>query len=196
MNKFIGPVTGEKFVFLLFRVNGEIIEFNHWSEIEKYKGELKVSKKSIQFFLRNSCVFPPYTIYANVLMLPIGSSVEVDVKNNIYNWTNNFSFLDKHSHQNSVPSTKTLKTLIGCSFTELREKPSKVYMMQSAGKDSTAMLLGLQEIGFTDVHCVTYEASFRDSESGAAKKIAESLGFEHTILYPDYQKEFIQGQGK
>ena len=190
MYKFIGPVTGEKFVFLFFRENGEIIEFNHWSQIINYKDELKVSSKSVQFFLRNSCIFPPYTIYANVIMLPIGSSVEVDIEQNIYNWTNDFKFLDECSRQNSLPSTKTLKTLIGDAFTDLKEKSNKVYMMQSAGKDSTAMLLGLQEVGFTDVHCVTYEASFRDSESDAAKKIAESLGFEHTILYPDYQKEF------
>lgn len=190
MHKFIGPVTGEKFVFLLFKNDGEVIEFNHWDEIIAQKEQLKVSQQSIQFFLRNSCVFPPYTIYSNVLMLPIGSSVEIDVENDIYKWTNDFHFLDEHSTQSSVPSTKKLKSLIGQAFTHLNDENRNLYMMQSAGKDSTAMLLGLHEQGIKNVHCVTYEASFRDTESDAAKKIAESLGFKHTILYPDYKKEF------
>jgi hypothetical protein len=61
--------------------------------------------------------------------------------------------------------------------------------MQSAGKDSAAMLLGLHEQGIKNVHCVTYEANFRDTVSDATKKIADSLGFKHTILYPDYEND-------
>jgi 7-cyano-7-deazaguanine synthase in queuosine biosynthesis len=61
--------------------------------------------------------------------------------------------------------------------------------MQSAGKDSAAMLLGLHEQGIKNVYCVTYEANFRDTVSDATKKIADSLGFKHTILYPDYEND-------
>jgi hypothetical protein len=100
--EYKGPLTCEKFVFLLFKNDGEVIEFNHWSEISNYKEQLKISKQSIQFFLRNSCIFPPYTIYLNVLMLPTGSPVEIDVENDIYKWANNFRFLDEHSTHNQA----------------------------------------------------------------------------------------------
>ncbi|AAZ26171.1 asparagine synthase-related protein [Colwellia psychrerythraea] len=188
--EFYGPITGEKFAFLLFRDNGEVIEFNHWSQVKEYKSELKISKSSIQIFLRNGCVYPPYTIYSNVLMLPIGTKLTIDIKNDIFKWENNFCFLDRHSKQDSKPSTSKLKTLIANSFAHLKKEVKPIYMMQSAGKDSTAMLLGLHEQGIQNVHCVTYEANFRDTESDAAKKIAESLGFEHTILFPNYEAEF------
>lgn len=188
--EFSGPLTGERFVFLLFRKNGEVLEFHHWNEITAYKDELEVSKEAIQIFLRNSCIYPPYTIFANVLMLPIGCKVTIDKGRNVYKWENNFKYTDEYSRQDSEPSTARLKTLIGKAFAHLKKETRPVYMMQSAGKDSTAMLLGLAEQGITNVHCITYEANFRDSESGAAKKIAESLGFQHTILYPNYEKEF------
>ncbi len=187
--QFFGPITGEKFVFLLIR-GDDIIEFNHWSQIKEYETELKISKSSIQIFLRNGCIYPPYTIYSNVLMLPIGTKLTIDIINNFYKWENDFCFFDQHSKQDSEPSTSKLKSLIANSFACLKKEIKPIYMMQSAGKDSTAMLLGLHEQGIQNVHCVTYEANFRDTESDAAKKIAESLGFEHTILYPNYEAEF------
>src|SRR5690606_38859113 len=63
-------------------------------------------------------------------------------------------------------------------------------VMQSAGKDSAAMLLGLKAAGINHAKCITYEASFRDMESAPARRIAESLGFEHQTVEPDYKKEF------
>lgn len=188
--EFLGPNTGEKFVFLLFRKSGEIVEFNHWSQIKSFHNELKISSTSIQIFLRNGCIYPPYTIFSNVLMLPIGASLSVDSEDGSLKWINDFRYLDKFSRQDSIPSTSELKKKIGAAFEHLQTESRPIYMMQSAGKDSTAMLLGLKEIGLNNVHCVTYEANFRNSESVAAKKIATLLGFEHTTISPDYIKEF------
>ena len=190
MKAFNGPISGERFVFLLFRSNNEIIEFNHWDQIEKYKCELKISSSSIQFFLRNGCIFPPYTIYANVMMLPVGSRVEIDIDNDIFNWIDSFNYLDENSNQSNIPSVSFLKSLISNSFSHLINEKRNIFVMQSAGKDSTAMLIGLHEKGIKNVHCVTYEANFRDSESIISKEIAENLGFKHSTLYPDYEKEF------
>lgn len=184
-----GPQTGEKFVFVFFSNNGDVEVFNRWSELIKFEKELKVSRKSISMFLRNGLIYPPYTIYSNVIMLPVGSSIEVDIKNGIYKWHNNFNYLDKHSREDSEPDSSHLLSLMSDSFKHLALEERKIYVMQSAGKDSAAMLLGLKEAG-VNASCITYEANYRDKESGPAKKIAESLGFSHQTLEADYEKEF------
>lgn len=185
-----GPVTGEKFVFVFVGEEGDIFTFNHWSQIADRAHKLRISRKSVQQFLRNAAIHPPYTIYENVLMLPVGSSVLIDPASGSIQWRNNFKFLDRDSRQDSVSTVNEFETRMVNAFAPIVNQSRPVYVMQSAGKDSAAMLLGLRKSGAENVTCLTYEANYRDRESGPAKKIAESLGFKHIVVEPDYKAEY------
>jgi hypothetical protein len=57
--------------------------------------------------------------------------------------------------------------------------------MQSSGKDSTGLLLGLAEAGRNDVLAVTYDPRFREREAPDAERLARRFGLAHRTVGAD-----------
>lgn len=123
----------------------------------------------------------PLTPFPNVLMLGIGDTLTPTMagKNPLYTYENPYA-LEK-SRQNEVPSTDTLLSHLTRSI-ELRVPANRnVILMQSAGKDSTALALALarSSIDKSRITCITFSNNTVNDEDGIAADICKKLGLKH-----------------
>ncbi len=152
---------------------------------------LEIAEESCFYFLRYGFVPPPLTIYANLLCLPVGLDIVFDTSKRSIKFKNDFRFVADRSKEDSKPDLDTLENLIHKSVEKSLSTSSENILMQSGGKDSTVLVQSLSR--YKDSHkirCITYEASFRDRESEAAKSISQHYGLKHEIVTPDYDLEF------
>lgn len=188
MKIFFGPKYTNEFTFIYIDndFNAEQVTA---SEISKL--ELKIANDSCFYFLKYGFVPPPLTIYSNLVCLPVGLDLKVDTKNKSLVFEDNFRFISERSSQESPPKISILRENLIKSLENTLSKNSENILMQSGGKDSTALVDGLKKFNNSyKIKCITYEANFRDKESAIAESICNHYGIDHTIIKPDYNLEY------
>jgi len=167
--------------------------FSDWPKLSGVlleKNLLKISACGCQFFLAYGFVPAPFTLYENVFSLVIGDSLEIDLDRDHAKYSVDFPYFEHSSKQDRSFDKNVLLRLIGQSTDRVMSSGGDVLVMQSSGKDSTGMLLGLAQCDAKNARCVTYNPNYRESEWEDAKRIASRFGFQHETVDADPEAEF------
>lgn len=147
--------------------------------IKKNSFKLIISETSCQFLLSSGFIVPPYTMYENLFVLSLGDELHIDFIQKNMQVTSNFKWLEKNATHSNIASEDTLLKFLTKATDKIVDDDRKTYFMQSSGKDSAGILLGLKHSGKKDITCLTYNANFREDEAGLAAQMAEEYGYKH-----------------
>ncbi|MBN2980654.1 asparagine synthase-related protein [Cohnella algarum] len=167
--------------------------FDSWKSLEaelKSKSKLKVSVMGCQFLLGYGFVPPPFTLYRNVIRLTIGDKLTIEKFKNKAFYEVDFPYLSNKSMNKQHSSNNELKKVLTDAVSVLDHEKRDIYIMQSSGKDSTALMLALKEAQIKNVNAITYNPNYRENEASDAKAIAKSFNYNHTIINADPLGEY------
>jgi len=153
-------------------------------------GLLRVDPLGCQFLLGHGLVPPPYTLYENVWHLTAGDRLEFALDRDEARLWTDFPYLEARSRQDLALDLDRLRALLAGAVARAVPAGEPALLMQSAGKDSTGLLLGLAHAGRRGVRAATYEPGFRESEASQARALAARFGVEHVTVPADPRAEF------
>jgi len=174
--------AGETLLYLDAR---RVALFSGWPALERTltdAGLLEIDPAGCQFFLAYGLVPPPYTLYANVYVLGVGDRLEIDLDRDDASFRVEFPYFDRCSSQDGKFDSARLLRLLGGAVARALPPGVPAAFMQSSGKDSTGLLVGLREAGRSEVRAVTYDASYREEEGPIAAELARRFGVEHQVV--------------
>jgi asparagine synthase (glutamine-hydrolysing) len=186
-----GDDTGASEV-LVYLDDRQLARFSGWRALERTlteAGRLEIDPAGCQFFLAYGLVPPPYTLYANVYALGVGDRLEIDLGRDDASFRVDFPYFDRRSRQDGTFDPVRFRRLLAGAVSRSVPGGTQAAFMQSSGKDSTGLLVGLREAGRTDVRAVTYDASYREEEGAIAAELASRFGLEHQIVRADPEAE-------
>jgi asparagine synthase (glutamine-hydrolysing) len=161
--------------------------FTDWASLMASVGEpLQVSPAGCQFLLAYGLVPPPFTLYSNVYALGIGdrlhaagSAAELSV---------DFPYFSSMSSARERPDPQELERRLVAAV-ERALAGRDAILMQSAGKDSAALLIGLAGVRDKRVKSVTYRPHYREDEAPYAAELAGRFGVPHVVVDADPVRE-------
>lgn len=151
----------------------------------KHRETLHIDNVGIAHLLKNALCPTPQTSFHDVYMLTLGDALEIrkstDLRKSV-KVTYDFPFTAKRSHRDQIPDTTMLRRLLADAVGDaVRGAPARSLML-SSGKDSTAILVALADLGLTDTRCFTYAAGTSKDEDTYAGKITARFGMRHEIF--------------
>jgi len=159
-------------------------------EIKKVDKSLVVSRFGISLTLMYGFAIPPYSLYNNLYALTIGDKLTIDFKKQEILYSVDFPYLLSKSTQNEIYSDEKLKEVISKSVEENIPQDKRKVFLQSAGKDSSALIISLNDKNIKNVECITYDSKFMEQEAKDASKIATHFNYTHDTVYNDSLKEY------
>jgi asparagine synthetase B (glutamine-hydrolysing) len=163
--------------------------FRDWAPLVRELGGLgllEVDPAGCQFLLAYGLVPAPYTLYSGVYALGVGDRLEVDLVRDRATFTVEFPYFEDRSRQSGSLDPDELEALLGAAVERAVPAAGPALFMQSAGKDSTGLLLGLAAAGRTRVvRAATYDPGWREREGPEAAALARRFGLAHTTVGPD-----------
>ena len=162
--------------------------FDSWSGlIESLEpvGPPRIDPTGCQFLLAYGLVPPPYTLYENVYRLGVGDRMTVDPDGGEARFTVDYPYFDKHSRGDGGYDAGRLRRLLGAAVARAVPAGEPALLMQSAGKDSAGLLLGIAEAGLDNVRAVTYDPRYREQEAAPAHELARHFGVPHSVVATD-----------
>jgi asparagine synthase (glutamine-hydrolysing) len=169
-----------------------LARFSDWPARERTLGDaglLRVDPAGCQFLLAYGLVPPPFTLYSDVYALGAGDRLEIDLARDDARFHVEFPFFESCSRGDADLDLTRLKRLLASAAERALPAGEPAWFMQSSGKDSTGLLVALNECGRTDVQAVTYDASYREEEGPIAAELARRFGLEHQVVRTDPEAE-------
>jgi len=169
-----------------------VARFSGWPALVRSLGDaglLKIDPAGCQFLLAYGLVPPPYTLYSDVYVLGVGDRLEIGTERDDARFHVEFPYLENCSDGTGELDLGRLKRLLASAAERAVPAGEPALFMQSSGKDSTGLLLGLAECGRTDVRAVTYDASYREEEGPVAAELARRFGLEHRLVRTNPEAE-------
>jgi asparagine synthase (glutamine-hydrolysing) len=142
-----------------------------------------------QFLLAYGLVPPPYTVYRNVFALGVGDRLEVALDGSRLAFKVDYPYFEARSRGDGRVEPAQLRRLLGEAVLRAIATDEPALLMQSAGKDSAGLLLGIAEAGRRNVRAVTYDARYREREAGPARALARHCGVPHEVVETDPRAE-------
>ena len=162
--------------------------FRGWDELcaaLEPAGLLRVDPAGCQFFLAYGLVPPPYTLYAHVYTLGVGD--RFDPERGAFSV--DYPWFERSSREDRGYDPQVLRMLLGEAVARSVPPDEPTLFMQSAGKDSAGLLVGLAQAGRTNVRAVTYDARHGEQEAAPAAELARRLGVPHSVVESDPEAE-------
>jgi hypothetical protein len=159
--------------------------FRDWAELERVVGGaglLRLDPEGCQHLVACGLVPPPRTCYAHVWSLGVGDRLELDLESGASAARVEFPYLERCSTGENRFDPRRLLALIAASVARAAPAGEPAVLLQSAGKDSTGLLLGLAEAGARHVRALTYEGGGQESEGAPAAAVARRFGFAHQVI--------------
>ena len=166
--------------------------FTSWSELESRLGAerlLRVDPGGCQFMLAYGLVPPPYTLYSNVYCLGAGDRLRFDLDGDRAAFEVDFPYFENRSRCDERFEPDRLKRLLAGAVSRAVPPGEPALLLQSSGKDSSGIVLGIAESGRTDIRCATYDPGYRERESEAARSLARRFGLGHRAVEADPREE-------
>ena len=177
---------------LVYLDAGRVARFSGWSALVRVLGDaglLRVDPAGCQFLLAYGLVPPPYTLYSDVYVLGAGDRLEIDLERDDARFHVEFPFFESCSPGDGLLDLARLKQHLATAVERALPPGEPAIFMQSSGKDSTGLLVGLKECGRDDVLAVTYDANYREQEGPLAAELARRFGLEHRVVRTDPEAE-------
>jgi asparagine synthetase B (glutamine-hydrolysing) len=175
-------------ITLVFLDRERIGLFDSWSDLIEALAPVappKIDPAGCQFLLAYGLVPPPYTVYANVYQLGVGDRLIVDPDGGEARFTVDYPYFDESSRGDGRYDAGCLRKLLGDAVARAVPADEPALLMQSAGKDSAGLLLGIAEAGLDNVRAVTYDAAYLEQEASPAKELARHFGVPHSVVATD-----------
>jgi asparagine synthase (glutamine-hydrolysing) len=187
---------------LVYLDSQRIARFSGWSALERTLGDaglLRIDPAGCQFLLAYGLVPPPYSLYADVCVLGVGDRLRIALDRDDAEFEVAFPYLERHSRGDAQLDGDALRRLLGSAVERALSHGPPAIFMQSSGKDSTGLLVGLRECGRSDLLAVTYDADYREQEGPIAAELARRFGLEHRVVRADARAEcrdFLEFAGR
>ncbi len=173
-------------LILLDREPGRV--FRGWPELAA-AGPLEIDPAGCQFLLAYGLVPPPYTLYSGVFSLGVGDRVELDLERGSAAFSVDYPYFEERSRGDVDPDPARLRRLLGKAVARAVPAGEAALFMQSSGKDSTGLLLGVAEAGRTELRAATYDAGYGEQEAEAARSLSRRFGVRHQTVAADPRAE-------
>ncbi len=166
---------------------GGVRSFDGWGALmASVPSPLLVSPAGCQFLLAYGLVPPPFTLYQDVYVLGIGDRLEAAERG--VEISVDFPYLEaKSTGREHTDPARLEQHLAAAVERAIGGRPA--LLMQSAGKDSAALLIGLAAAGQRGVRAVTYRPRYREDEAPHAAELARRFGLEHQVVEADPVRE-------
>lgn len=149
----------------------------------RQKGRIDVV--SVADLLRNSFVYPPYSILEDVKLVTPGFDAGTDMRELP---SFRFQFRERDRSDRDNPATNdwlgTYHRLLCEAVAESCAGMRSPWLLQSGGKDSTTLAIAAAEARPETV-CITYLGGREEDEVASARTIARTLGLRHEALVCD-----------
>jgi asparagine synthase (glutamine-hydrolysing) len=160
--------------------------FDGWSSLmAAIDRPLEVSPAGCQFLLAYGLVPPPFTLYRDVYALGIGDRVREADDGVVF--TVDFPYLAVRSSGRERTDPDRLEGLLAAAVSRAIGDREAI-LMQSAGKDSAALLIGLSA-SKARARAVTYRPHYREDEAPYAAELAHRFGVPHVVVDADPARE-------
>lgn len=146
---------------------------------------LEIDPWGISSLLNHGLVRLPRTEFKDIYFLAMGDRVSVEWSEDglEVEWEVDYPWFNDKSAEDRKPSTRTLLDLItAATERKVGEADGKGTLMLSAGKDSSAIALGLAEAGYSQVPTVTVSMGPEDPEPPIAAAVTAKLGLSHRVV--------------
>ncbi len=144
-----------------------------------------LDRVSVADVLRNGFVYPPHSIYEDVKLVTFGFSQDEDMCG-----SPRFRFKFRDAGKSPAPSGAREYWVQGwherlvAAIRRATDEIRRPWLLQSGGKDSTAMAIGVAEAR-PDTTCLTYLGGHEENEVDSARHVAHKLGLRHEALVCD-----------
>jgi hypothetical protein len=165
--------------------------FKSFCEVISQRYKIKISLRGVQYLLRLGFIPHPYSIYNNAYSLGVGDRLKINIESRSVHYYVEYPYLIDSSLGSNIYNDHEIVDNLSTSLKGQVKEDKDIFVMQSAGKDSTVMMLALKNIGYDSkrVFCATYN-SFNQQEGEYASKVAKYLGFQHSVIEQNSQNEF------
>ncbi len=152
---------------------------------------LHIDSGGCQFFLAYGLVPPPYTLYRDLYRLGVGDRLAIDLAGGRVAFTVDYPYFEAGSRGDAGYDPRRLRRLLAEAVSRALPPGVPALLMQSAGKDSAGLLVGIAEAGRgADVRAATYDPGYREQEAGPAAELARRFGIRHGAVAGDPRAEF------
>ena len=141
---------------------------------------------SLADIYRNSFVYPPHSIYRNVKLATFGFDPAQDLRA-VRDYLPPDALFDRAPRPGARSSDAWLDPfhqILCAAFDRSCAGLSTPWMLQSGGKDSTALAIAAASVR-PDVACLTYLGGREENEVESARAIAKQLGLRHEAMVCD-----------
>lgn len=144
-----------------------------------------IDQVSVADLLRNSFVYPPHSIYADVKLVTPGFDPDADLMRSPH-----FRFLFRErerSRERRSGQTDWVEAYHRLLCEAVRTSCAQIrspWLLQSGGKDSTTLAIAAADAR-PDTVCITYLGGREENEVSSARSIARVLGLRHEALVCD-----------
>lgn len=143
---------------------------------------------SVADLLRNAFVYPPHTVFRDVKVATTGFDHDQDLARQArFHFRLQADAATGRPSSGSVPEEALVSTYhrrLCEAITRSTAEMRSCWMLQSGGKDSTSMAIGLAEAR-PDATCLTYLGGSEEDEVASARSVARTLGLRHEALVCD-----------